>query len=204
MWDTNTQQTICHFKNIFPKGVLAVHFNPSGDRLVAVGLDDAHTVAVFDVLSKSRTGGVLLFMDKIGPDVITDVKWHTDSEFSSFGINHLRFWSITAGGLQYKKAILNKKESTKYLVGGFLNDDCLAGGSDGFLQVYKGMSPLLSVYCHENKPFEALQITKEFVITGGRDFKINFIDVKGSYKILFSTRITDCVKGALLPEIKSV
>lgn len=66
------------------------------------------------------------------------------------------------------------------------------------------MAPQTSVNCHENKPFEALQVTKEFIITGGRDFKINFIDVKGSYKILFSTKVTDCVKGALLPEVKSV
>lgn len=108
-------------------------FSPSGDKLLAVGLDDAHMIAVFDVLSRSRTGGVLLYMDKIGPDVITDVKWQNDSQFCTFGINHLKYWSITAGGLNCKKGTLNKNQSTKYLVGGFLNDDCLAAGSDGYL-----------------------------------------------------------------------
>jgi len=42
------------------------------------------------------------------------------------------------------------------------------------------------------------------VLTGGRDFKINFLDTKGSYKVLLSVKIPETVKGALQPEIKSV
>jgi microtubule-associated protein-like 6 len=80
-------------------------FNTSGDKLAAVGLDDSHTIAVFDTTTKSRSGGVLLYRDHIGTDIITDIRWKNETEFCTFGINHIRVWSITIGGLKYKKGI---------------------------------------------------------------------------------------------------
>ena len=47
-------------------------------------------------------------------------------------------------------------------------------------------------------------MTKEFIITGGRDCKINFFDTKGNYKILLVVKVPETVKGALMPEVKSV
>lgn len=99
MWDSNTQQLLCYFRGILTKGVVALAFNPQGDKLVAVGLDDSHQVVVFDIAARSRTGGVLLFRDRIGPDIVTDVRWRSDTEFCTFGINHIRMWTITVGGL---------------------------------------------------------------------------------------------------------
>jgi len=50
----------------------------------------------------------VLFRDRIGPEVVTDVKWRSDTEFYTFGVNHLRRWVITVGGLEYTKVPLNK------------------------------------------------------------------------------------------------
>lgn len=61
------------------------------------------------------------------------------------------------------------------------------------------------IQCHElGKPLEALHVTREFIITGGKDCKINFFDTKGNYKILLVVKVPETVKGALMPEVKSV
>lgn len=51
---------------------------------------------------------------------------------------------------------------------------------------------------------DALYIGKEFILTGGRDCKVIFLDTKGNYKILLVVKVPETVKGALMPEIKSV
>lgn len=31
---------------------------------------------------------------------MTDIKWKNDQEFTTFGINHLKMWTLSAGGLK--------------------------------------------------------------------------------------------------------
>lgn len=66
--------------------------------------------------------------------MITDIKWKSDTEFVSVGLNHFRYWTLGVGGLSNKRGVLCKTASTKYMVVNFnINDDCLVGASDGTL-----------------------------------------------------------------------
>lgn len=138
VWDSNTLVPKCCFKGLFTKGICSLSFSPSGEKIAAVGLDDSHILAVYDTLTKSRTGGILIQQDLIGPEIVTDVKWKNDTEFVTVGINHLRQWVLSGGGLSSKKGILGKNGSTKYLTAVFNGEDCLVGASDGSIQLYKG------------------------------------------------------------------
>jgi len=95
--------------------------------------------------------------------VITDIKWKNDTDFVTVGINHFKLWTVGVGGLSSKRGILCKNASTKYMVVGFNNEDCLLGASDGTLQIYKGNAWVNTVInVHENgKPLEALTVAKE-------------------------------------------
>ena len=75
----------------------------------------------------------MLFRDRIGPDVITDIKWKNDMDFVTVGLNHFRFWQLGVGGLSAKRGILCKTASTKYLAVNFNLEDCIVGASDGTL-----------------------------------------------------------------------
>jgi microtubule-associated protein-like 6 len=157
---------------------------------------------------------VLLFKDRIGPDIITDLKWKNDTEFVSVGINHFRLWTLQVGGLASKRGVLSKNNSNKYLVVNFNNDDCLVGASDGSLQIFKGNTWANSIAVHDNgKPLEAISVTKELyqhnlliisILTGAKDGKVNLLDTKGTYKVLLTIKVLDLIKGALSPEIKTV
>jgi WD40 repeat protein len=137
VWDSNTQQPICTFKGYLTKGVIALGFSVNGDKLAAIGLDDTHQISIFDITAKSKKGGVVLMQDKVGPDVVTDIKWRNDSDFVTVGVNHFRYWTTKSGSLTYKRGVFNKGGSSKFLVAAFLNDDCLVGAADGTLQIFK-------------------------------------------------------------------
>lgn len=76
--------------------------------MAVVGLDEAHQLVIFDITAKSKLGGVVLMKDKIGSDVITDIKWRNDNEFVTVGINHFRYWNVKNGSLAYKRGVLPK------------------------------------------------------------------------------------------------
>lgn len=51
---------------------------------------------------------------------------------------------------------------------------------------------------------EAIFVSRDFILTGGRDAKINLLDAKGTYKVLLFIKVPEVVKGAIQPEVKSI
>jgi len=78
VWDSNTLHAICTFKGHLSKGIATLAFNPTGDKLAAVAIDNYHEIAIYDITAKSNNGGVLICMTKCGPDCIWDVCWRND------------------------------------------------------------------------------------------------------------------------------
>lgn len=46
----------------------------------------------------------MLVRDQIGKDIVTNIKWKNDYEFVTCGLNHLKFWKLGHGGLNFSKA----------------------------------------------------------------------------------------------------
>lgn len=46
-----------HFKGILRRGIDLVAFCPDGNKIVATGRDDDHTMVVYDLTSKVSVGG---------------------------------------------------------------------------------------------------------------------------------------------------
>jgi microtubule-associated protein-like 6 len=91
VWDSNTMMIVCKFVGVLSKGIAALSFSPSGDRFAAVSIDTDHAIAVFDITSKSKSGGVKLFCEKGGPDVILGLAWKNEQVSSHFLFNHVSF-----------------------------------------------------------------------------------------------------------------
>lgn len=89
-------------------------------------------VAILDLNKK-----VLIAKEKGGKKLITNVKWVSDKEFVTVGINHFRLWNLDGKGITYKEA--SKR-------GNYVSIDAkdglvLTGGSKGVLSSWKGTSP---------------------------------------------------------------
>jgi echinoderm microtubule-associated protein-like 6 len=53
VWDSETMEIKNQWKGAILKGVAAVAFSPSGNKLVAAAIDDDHFIGVFDLVKNS-------------------------------------------------------------------------------------------------------------------------------------------------------
>jgi len=61
-------------------------FSPSGNKLLTVGQDEYHSVAIYDWQNQ-----VLLASNKVGPDRVLDCCWKDEQEFMTVDAEFVRF-----------------------------------------------------------------------------------------------------------------
>mgnify|MGYP000364867171 FL=1 len=47
VWDTGTMECMARYQSPLTKGIKCVAFSSDGDRVVASGMDDSHSLAIF-------------------------------------------------------------------------------------------------------------------------------------------------------------
>jgi microtubule-associated protein-like 6 len=80
------------------KGIEFIAFSPSGKVLVAVAIDDDHTIAAYNTET-----GAFLGTNKGDKAKILELSMKNDNEFSSAGFKHYMEWTITGGNLRSKR-----------------------------------------------------------------------------------------------------
>ncbi|EAR94225.2 HELP domain protein (macronuclear) [Tetrahymena thermophila SB210] len=207
VWDSNTLLPLCHFKGNLKNGISALSFSPSGDKLVAIAIDTNHELAIFDINAKSKTGGVQILLEKSGPDVITGAKWRNENEFATVGVKHFKLWALSASSIKGTKGSWDSKftGSTTILTVNILGDDYLCGGSDGFLQVFKGSSLTNYKKVHD-KGIDSVFVQGGMIFTGGRDYKVLVLDK--TLNVITKVALDEVLKGpnipSLCPEVRSI
>ena len=116
VWQASSMQELARLSHVGVRGVAAVGFSASGRLLASVGLDDAHTVHVWDWRSSPPK---LIHTVPGGRDEVWGLKWcprggavqraqlgeaaaaaaAARGAFVTFGRNHVKLWS-SGGGRQ--------------------------------------------------------------------------------------------------------
>jgi len=89
IWDTETIKPLSVLKGCHQYGVCAVDFSADGKRLASVGIDDSHTVVLWDwkkgeKLSVARGSKDKIFVVKMNP--------YVPDKLITAGIKHVKFW----------------------------------------------------------------------------------------------------------------
>lgn len=120
---------LIEFKNVIQKGIAALGFSPSGNLLAAAAIDDEHHICVLDVknaVANSKKGGKRVtnhkgirkydapsgapiqissgIVVKGGREIIRDLDWQSETTFTSVGVKHCTFWTLSETTLKGKKA----------------------------------------------------------------------------------------------------
>jgi microtubule-associated protein-like 6 len=94
VWKASTLENLAQINGFHRRAVRQLQFNDKGDKLLSIGEDDQHSVAIYDWANK-----VKLCDAKVDPDQVFDARWKSDTEFVTCGIKHIKFFSMKGSNL---------------------------------------------------------------------------------------------------------
>uniref|UniRef100_A0A4W3H8Y1 EMAP like 5 n=1 Tax=Callorhinchus milii TaxID=7868 RepID=A0A4W3H8Y1_CALMI len=168
IWDTDVLKPLSILKGHHRFGVCAVDFSADGKRLASVGLDENHTIILWEwkkgeKLSSVRGGADKIFVVKINPFV--------PDKLVTAGIKHMKFWQRAGGGLTGRRGFygtFRKTETIMCAVHGWSEEMVFSGTSTGDICIWRDTFLIKTVKAHDGPVFSMHALEKGFV-TGGKD-----------------------------------
>eukprot|EP00069_Balaena_mysticetus_P019095 bmy_11890T0 len=168
IWDTETIKPLSILKGYHQYGVCAVDFSADGKRLASVGIDDSHTIVLWDwkkgeKLSIARGSKDKIFVVKMNP--------YVPDKLITAGIKHMKFWRRAGGGLIGRKGYvgtLGKNDTMMCAVYGWTEEMAFSGTSTGDVCIWRDIFLVKTVKAHDGPVFSMHALEKGFV-TGGKD-----------------------------------
>ena len=104
IWSTKTHEMISELRGYHQRAVTSLSFDATGKFLVTVGLDDEHSIAVYDwenkkVLANSKGDTRRIFGCAYNPH---------DGRIVTVGESHIKFWIMENGYLNGKNGVYGK------------------------------------------------------------------------------------------------
>jgi microtubule-associated protein-like 6 len=170
VWDIETMKTLSILKGEHERGICSLGFSSDGKKLASVGLDDNHSICVWDwkkgeKLASTRGNKEKIFCCKWNP--------HAADKIVTVGVKHIKFWNQVGAGFTSNRGLFGKLsgvENMTCVAFGKTPDLCYTGGGNGSIYVWKDdklakliqahTGPIFSIYAHEQN---------EAYVTGGKD-----------------------------------
>uniref|UniRef100_A0A8K9XPU4 EMAP like 6 n=1 Tax=Oncorhynchus mykiss TaxID=8022 RepID=A0A8K9XPU4_ONCMY len=175
VWDIQTLKCLSLLKGHHQRGVCALEFTVDGKSLVSVGIDEGHSIVLWDwkkgeKLAKARGHKDKLFVVKCNP-------FRMD-KLVTVGIKHIKFWQHTGGGLTFKRGIfgnLGKLETMMSVCYGRSEDLVFSGSTTGDVYIWRETTLMKTIKAHDGPVFSMCSLDKGFV-TGGKDGVVELWD----------------------------
>ena len=94
VWDPRTCKQRQRLDHDELRGIAAVVFSADAKRLISAGMDNQHTLTVWDWRAAKRLA-ICKGANNVPPAVWGLVASPTADEFISFGVNHIKFWAAS-------------------------------------------------------------------------------------------------------------
>lgn len=148
--------------------------------MAAVAIDIDHSIAVYNVET-----GALIGFGKGDVNQILDISMKDDTTFATSGIKHFKEWTVGAN-LTAKTGRFGQKDA-RHGSCQYNGENCLTGAITGELYIWAGAGIKDAKKLHD-KPLDAIHVSKSYVLTGGKDMKVNVVN-KTTYAQIFSFNV---------------
>mmetsp|Transcript_56787 Transcript_56787/g.179562 ORF Transcript_56787/g.179562 Transcript_56787/m.179562 type:complete len:888 (-) Transcript_56787:309-2972(-) len=174
VWSTATMELVAELRGFHQRAVVSLSFDATGRYLASVGLDDEHSVAVYDweprkMVANSKGDENRIFNCEYSP---------YDGRLVTAGVKHVKFWVMEGGYLVGKNGIYGRlgAVSTALAIAFHTDGSALTGTQGGSIyQWADGGEECIQKYdCVHQGPVHDITITQDYIITGGKDGKVNF------------------------------
>jgi microtubule-associated protein-like 6 len=166
IWDADSCREICTLGGFHKIAIACVAFSPDGKRVVSVGSDDNHSVALWETQSGTWEDGKSVASSRGDKSIVLFACFTPNKGkgviFVTGGKNHISFWSLSGRSLKRKLGKRKGKRSpfTQYCatyVGNALNYRMVSGDAAGQLNVWKcnddGIGKLTKLNNYDNAVF---------------------------------------------------
>ncbi|XP_053730292.1 echinoderm microtubule-associated protein-like 6 isoform X1 [Synchiropus splendidus] len=168
VWDVQTLKCLSLLRGFHQRGVNALDFSADGKSLVSVGVDDWHSIVVWDwkrgeKLATARAHKEKIFVVKCNPMLM--------DKLVTVGIKHIKFWQHAGGGLTFRRGVfrsLGRPETMMSVCYGRSEALVFSGAANGDVYIWKEPLLLKTVKAHDGPVFAMFSLDKGFV-TGGKD-----------------------------------
>ncbi len=169
VWDTYTMQTLGVIRGLHEHGICAVAFDGDCDRVVSVGLDRDHIVAVWDW----RTGSKLASACGHPRRIFCVAANPADGTFVTCGVNHVKFWSVSGRLLRGQSGNFTKGTKFQAMVSLAVSRKgrIYTGSEAGEIYRWKNAEVDSLVLAHAGPVF-ALWVCRDGLASGGKDGKV--------------------------------
>ncbi|KAG1711816.1 hypothetical protein DVH05_009058 [Phytophthora capsici] len=154
VWDAHTGELCCEMKEFHTRGILSVAFSNDSTRLVSVGDDDDHSLAVWGDASNGSWKLAKLLATGKGDKAVNRFACfgaNADSIITG-GVKHVLFWSIQGKTLVSKKGVVGKKGTLQlFPTGCNFGGDFITGTAGGELYVWRGNDLMRTVKAHDGE-----------------------------------------------------
>eukprot|EP00003_Mantamonas_plastica_P007140 TRINITY_DN1595_c0_g1_i1.p1 TRINITY_DN1595_c0_g1~~TRINITY_DN1595_c0_g1_i1.p1 ORF type:complete len:1924 (+),score=719.51 TRINITY_DN1595_c0_g1_i1:2008-7779(+) len=167
IWDSNSMEVKSQLKGFHKRGIAALDFSPDGEMLATVGIDDNHSIAVYNWQK-----GFMVASDKGSGDKIFTINFNpfNNQEFVTCGIKHISFWRIAGNGFVKKRGIIGRKGKIQTMLCAAFgpNGACYTGTSSGDIYKWEGNQLDTRIEAHKGPVYTIHQCEKGFA-TAGKD-----------------------------------
>jgi microtubule-associated protein-like 6 len=147
VWDATTLDVLSTLVGFHRGGISILNFSPSREKLVTMGIDPYHSMAIY----RWRTSE-LLFTARTSPDLVHDARFLTEDIVASCGVHHVTFWRRTHQE-KYRRfrgvgnGTFKPEEETFFIVGA-IGELVYSGSERGYLQIWEGRNWMRSIKAH--------------------------------------------------------
>uniref|UniRef100_A0A673XFV8 EMAP like 5 n=1 Tax=Salmo trutta TaxID=8032 RepID=A0A673XFV8_SALTR len=157
IWDTEIMKPMSVLKGFHQLGVCALDFSADGKRLASVGLDDNHTIVLWDWRKGEKLSAIRGSKDKI---FVIKVNPYCPDKLITAGIKHMKFWHKTGGGLIGRKGNMGKTETMMCAVYGWTEEMVFSGTCTGDICIWRDMFLVKTVKAHDGPVFSMHALEK--------------------------------------------
>ncbi|CAG9325772.1 unnamed protein product [Blepharisma stoltei] len=169
IWDTASMMPIANFKQPLEKGISAIAFSPSATKLVAIGMDDNHSVAIYNLQSNS-----LICTTNGDREIILDVGFISENEFITTGPKHYKQWTLSGNQLSGKKGVFGRNNNLLMCLA-IQGTNIYTGTAIGTIIKWAGNTAGKSFPIHQ-RGVDSLWATHACIVSGGKDGLVYILD----------------------------
>mmetsp|Transcript_11841 Transcript_11841/g.21676 ORF Transcript_11841/g.21676 Transcript_11841/m.21676 type:complete len:2327 (-) Transcript_11841:669-7649(-) len=210
IWNALTGAQIIKLAATHVSAASQLAFSGDGSRLVSVGEDENHSVAVWRSDSGTWVDAQLLALAMGGQEKIMGVIFHGPTHLATCGVNHITFWNLDGQVLTPTKGLFGRKGKVQPLlcagVMSYANvatsvSKVVTGTVTGHLYIWAGAEVIKSIKGHE-RSVNAIHSCQFGIITGSKDGVVKLWDTKLSPIRTFD--MTEAIPTPHRPPVRSV